>query len=80
MPVRAKRISPAGAVSYPRVLLGSVYCVPEATKALISIKRAKANGFKATFDDEGGDGFIDADGNLYPFTVGPNGLSYLLLR
>eukprot|EP00961_Rhodomonas_salina_P285494 3857888-Rhodomonas_salina.1 len=33
MPVRAMRISPSGAVSYLRVLLSSVYCVPEATKA-----------------------------------------------
>jgi len=80
MPVRVKREAPDGKVSYPRMLFRDTYLVPTANKPLVSMKRAKAHGFKASFDDDGPEGFTDRQGNFYPFIVGSMGLSYLLVK
>jgi len=80
MPVIVKRVSEDGSVTYIKLLLRDVYLVGEASKALISVKRAKKSGFIATFADDGKEGFHHDKIGFLPFVEGPNGLSYLPVK
>jgi hypothetical protein len=80
MPIRVKREAPDGTLSYPLVVLTETYLVNKATKPLISVRRAKSHGFKAAFDGDGPEGFVDSQGNIFPFVIGNMGLSYLSVR
>ena len=77
MPIRVKRVAPDGTMSYVVILLTETYFLETASKQLISVKQAKAHGFKASFDDDGPEGFVDRNGNRYLFVTGSLGLSYL---